>query len=36
MPKRILVIVEGEADEVKFLRSLFQNCNKKADYDECC
>ena len=32
MPKRILVIVEGEADEVKFLRSLFQNCYKKADY----
>ena len=32
MPKRILIIVEGEADEVKFLRSLFQNCYKKADY----
>lgn len=32
MPKRILVIVEGEADEVKFLRSLFQNCYKKAEY----
>ncbi len=32
MPKSILVIVEGESDEVKFLRTLFQNCYKKADY----
>ena len=32
MPKQILVIVEGEADEVKFLRALFKNCYRKADY----
>ena len=32
MPKRILVIVEGEADEVRFLNSIFKNCYKKADY----
>lgn len=32
MPKRILLIVEGESDEVKFLRGLFENCFKKAEY----
>ena len=32
MPKRILVVVEGEADEVKFLKKLFQKCHKNADY----
>ena len=31
MPKRILVIVEGDSDEVKFLRALFKKCYKKAD-----
>ena len=32
MSKKILLIVEGESDEVKFLRGLFENCFKKADY----
>ena len=32
MPKKILLIVEGESDEVKFLRGLFENCFKKAEY----
>ncbi len=32
MPKRILLIVEGEADEVKFLRILFQKCYRSAEY----
>ena len=32
MPKKILLIVEGESDEVKFLRGLFEHCFKKAEY----
>lgn len=32
MSKKILLIVEGESDEVKFLRGLFENCFKKAEY----
>jgi len=32
MAKSILLIVEGEADEVKFYRHLFRNCYEKADY----
>jgi hypothetical protein len=32
MPKKILLIVEGESDEVKFLRGLFEHCLKKAEY----
>lgn len=32
MVKKVLLIVEGDADEVKFLRSLFKNCYKKTDY----
>lgn len=29
MAKKILIIVEGEADEVRFLEDLFKKCNKK-------
>ncbi len=32
MPKQILLIVEGEADEVKFFKTLFQKCYKSAEY----
>ena len=32
MPKKILLVVEGESDEVKFLRGLFENCYRKAEY----
>lgn len=32
MSKKILLIVEGDSDEVKFLRGLFKKCNKKTEY----
>ena len=32
MSKKILLVVEGESDEVKFIRGLFEKCFKKADY----
>lgn len=32
MDKKILLIVEGEADEVKFLKRLFKICSKKTYY----
>ena len=32
MAKKILLIVEGEADEVRFFKSLFHNCFRSADY----
>ncbi len=32
MAKKILIIVEGEADEVRFLEDLFKKCNKKTEY----
>ena len=32
MAKKILLIVEGDSDEVKFLKYLFNNCNKKTEY----
>lgn len=32
MNKKILLIVEGEADEVKFLKGLFKKCNTLAQY----
>ena len=31
MAKKILLIVEGDSDEVKFLKYLFNNCNKKTE-----
>lgn len=33
MPKRILLIVEGATDEVKFIRALYRDCYKSADYN---
>ena len=35
MAKNILLIVEGEADEVKFYRHLFRNCFQSAEYQFC-
>lgn len=32
MAKKILLIVEGPEDEVKFYKSLFQNCFRKQEY----
>ena len=32
MSKKILLVVEGESDEVKFIRGLFEKCFRKADY----
>lgn len=32
MARKILLIVEGDADEVKFLRDLFKKCNKTTEY----
>lgn len=32
MLKRILLIVEGDSDEVRFFRALFSCCYKKAEY----
>lgn len=32
MSKKILLIVEGENDEKKFLNSLFKHCSKKTEY----
>lgn len=32
MPKKILLIVEGDSDEVKFLKGLFKKCNQKTEY----
>ncbi len=32
MPKRILLIVEGEADEVRFFKRLFSVCHRKTEY----
>lgn len=32
MPKKILLIVDGDSDEVKFLKGLFKKCNQKTEY----
>ena len=32
MDKKVLLIVEGDSDEVSFVKKLFSKCNRQTDY----